>query len=761
MKLPDLVVEGKPLPLGKRIGRGGEGDVYLIADGSNRAVKFYTVSDPTTRESKIRAMVENRLAGTSSLVAFPLAVARSRDGKFAGFLMNLVVGHKPLFEIYSPGTRKKNFPRADYRFLVRAAANIARAVGAVHNAHCVIGDINHSGILISDKAIAALIDADSFQFSDGKQQFLCKVGVPEYTPPELQGKKLSETLRTQQHDAFGLAIVIFQMLCMGRHPFVGTYAQGEMPIERAIREYRFAYSTTRSVGMTPPPGAVRLSDFPSGIGEAFEAAFSQNKIRPTAEKWIALLTDLEKCLQKCGANELHYYPSTAPECIWCRMENKLGITLFLPDFSQVRLGTTQHPKDSFNLTALWNAIESIPVIANIAPVLPTFDLDASAEAMSLKSEEKLVKVFGVLITVVSIGLQIFFPQYYFIWGPLGLFGIYQLATRSARVIDFEGRFNDYNNSWDQAIGRWQAKCGLDELHALKKNLINAKHAYEQLAQERAHKLSVYQGRRKETQLQQYLESFPIRTAKVKGIGPARQAALASYGIDTAAECTWENLLRVPGFGPKNSVPLNTWRDKLISKFAFSDKLTDADTYQMQLIDSDIQTKAAQLKTLLLSGASNLSMLSKKVRTLSAMPDPEIIKLYKSRCQLLADLEYLGVDTAKLAVTSSAPKRIPAKTQTIPALSERDIYSFFGVTYSGDGDALQRKSQVTSCALDYQTASVRGTVQGINPHPYNVSVELDDRHTYHIKAAHCTCAFSASCEHSAALLLHAIRTGVLI
>ncbi len=279
MKVPELIADGKPLPLGKRIGRGGEGDVYLVNDGTLRAVKFYTISDPTTRELKIKSMVENRLSAKTTLAAFPLATASLRDGRFAGFLMNLVSGHKPLYEIYSPGARKKNFPRADYRFLVRAASNIARAVGSVHQADCVIGDINHSGILVSDKATAALIDADSFQYSDGNRQFLCKVGVPEYTPPELQGKKLSETVRTREHDAFGLAIVIFQMLCMGRHPFVGTYSQGEMPIERAIREHRFAYSLRRNSGMTPPPGAVLISDVPKNIAHAVEVAVGTRRDR--------------------------------------------------------------------------------------------------------------------------------------------------------------------------------------------------------------------------------------------------------------------------------------------------------------------------------------------------------------------------------------------------------------------------------------------------------------------------------------------------
>lgn len=65
----------------------------------------------------------------------------------------------------------------DYRFLVRSAANVAVAVAKVHEAGAVVGDINHSGILVSDKATAALIDADSFQFGE---RHLCRVGVPEY-----------------------------------------------------------------------------------------------------------------------------------------------------------------------------------------------------------------------------------------------------------------------------------------------------------------------------------------------------------------------------------------------------------------------------------------------------------------------------------------------------------------------------------------------------------------------------------------------------
>ena len=156
-----------------------------------------------------------------------------------------------------------------------------------------IGDINHSGILISDRAEATLIDADSFQIIEGSQHYLCRVGVPEYTPPELQGKKLGEVVRTVDHDAFGLAVIIFQLLCMGRHPFSGAYSSGEMLIERAIREYRFVYSKRRSAGMSPPPGSVDFGMFPTDVRESFEAAFSPSTKRPSAEHWVRVLTSLE------------------------------------------------------------------------------------------------------------------------------------------------------------------------------------------------------------------------------------------------------------------------------------------------------------------------------------------------------------------------------------------------------------------------------------------------------------------------------------
>ena len=56
--------------------------------------------------------------------------------------------------------------------------------------------------------------------------------------------------RTPTHTAYGLAVLLFHLLFMGRHPFAGRFhGVGEMPIEKAIAESRFAYAReTRRTG---------------------------------------------------------------------------------------------------------------------------------------------------------------------------------------------------------------------------------------------------------------------------------------------------------------------------------------------------------------------------------------------------------------------------------------------------------------------------------------------------------------------------------
>ncbi|MEM6849860.1 MAG: hypothetical protein AAF580_17645, partial [Pseudomonadota bacterium] len=129
---------GAPLRLGDRLGKGGEGEVFALADQPNLAAKIYHADRAPARRAKIAAMVAAPLQA-GGLVAAPSAIITDGTGAFSGFLMPRVADAAPLHDLYAPGSRREIFPNADYRFLLRVAANAARAVAAVHDAGHVIG----------------------------------------------------------------------------------------------------------------------------------------------------------------------------------------------------------------------------------------------------------------------------------------------------------------------------------------------------------------------------------------------------------------------------------------------------------------------------------------------------------------------------------------------------------------------------------------------------------------------------------------------
>ncbi len=99
MTKPDLYLGGNRLELVKRIGKGGEGEVYLIAGEPKRAVKFYTREYDSGREAKVKAMVGLGLADAHDLVPFPKEIVTSKSGAFAGFIMKFVEGCRHVHEL--------------------------------------------------------------------------------------------------------------------------------------------------------------------------------------------------------------------------------------------------------------------------------------------------------------------------------------------------------------------------------------------------------------------------------------------------------------------------------------------------------------------------------------------------------------------------------------------------------------------------------------------------------------------------------------
>lgn len=235
---------GQRLPLGSSLGKGGEGSVFDVCDNRGLVAKVY--HKPVSREGvvKLTNMVRLRTDRLLSLAAWPVDLVYEKPGVVIGLLMPKATG-KAIHTLYGPKSRLAEFPTADWRFLIHTAGNIARAFGVIHEHGHVIGDVNHGNLLVSDRATVRLIDCDSFQIKADGNHFLCEVGIETHTPPELQGKRFRDFTRTANHDHFGLAVLIFQLLFMGRHPFSGTHlGAGEMPISKRLPNFALPTEST-------------------------------------------------------------------------------------------------------------------------------------------------------------------------------------------------------------------------------------------------------------------------------------------------------------------------------------------------------------------------------------------------------------------------------------------------------------------------------------------------------------------------------------
>jgi len=123
---------GRPVPLGHKLGSGGEGDVYEVtAIGPDLAAKIYHEPLKPNKQEKLRSMVQGCDDSLKKIAAWPTATLHhGRNGPVRGFLMPKVVGYEDIHKLDGPAHRKQLFPKADWAFLVNTARNVAAAFDA-------------------------------------------------------------------------------------------------------------------------------------------------------------------------------------------------------------------------------------------------------------------------------------------------------------------------------------------------------------------------------------------------------------------------------------------------------------------------------------------------------------------------------------------------------------------------------------------------------------------------------------------------------
>jgi DNA-binding helix-hairpin-helix protein with protein kinase domain len=620
--------------LGRELGRGGEGAVYPVLAAPDLVAKIYLKPPTQLKIEKLRSMARRASPALLRVAAWPVDVLADEAGNVRGFLMPKVSAREDVHQLYSPKSRRRAFPGVDFRFLVRVATNIARAFAQVHAFGHVVGDVNHGNALVGRDGTVVLIDCDSFQIRDGARHFTCDVGVPLFTAPELAGQPFRGLKRTANHDGFGLAVLVFHLLFLGRHPFAGRYSDGEMPIERAIAESRFVYGANAAAsGMSPPPGTLRLASFGERIAQLFERAFAapSEAARPTASQWIEALQALEAELVPCADSPAHFHRRDhggdgggggGAGCCWCEVERQIGVRLFGKQIKDAATLAAAH------LAQVWDAITSIQKPMPLAP------LEALEEITELDTESHDPlgylprQVLSILLVGFGVGCLALEPGN-FMFGLLSIAGGLAMGftqwfgkkeKEGTREID--AAVASARKQLAVAIRRWNSVCHDERFDKLLTDLTGAKRKLLELPRQRDERVKNVRDHQMKRQRDDYLDTFRIDQAKFKKLWPQEITLLASYGIETAEDAlrlapTMDELV-VEGTRDE----ILAWAQRCAAGFRF-DPSKEVDLENMTELEATYQAQHDQLLAVLKAGQDDLKQLADSIAAQRSLAETEL------------------------------------------------------------------------------------------------------------------------------------------
>lgn len=600
-----ITIKKSVLELGSEIGRGGEGIVYRLGNHADLAVKLYHPGRMTAEHRrKLEVMVELANPQLVQHSAWPVDLIET--GNF-GVVMPLVDRTIEIHDAYGPKSRMTKLPEAGFKFLLLVSYNLAVAVKHIHAAGVVVGDFNQRNILVTKDARVRFVDCDSFQIRRGNELFRCLVGTPDQLAPEVHNRPLDHIIREPDQDNFTLAVVIFQLLFLGRHPFAGVGGPDELP--QAIQRHLYAYGGQGAKGgIRPPPHAPPLDLLPPNIIRLFEQAFAPPNMRvsrPTPDDWIRELKYCVEHVVQCRTVSIHEFVAGRMKCPWCDLENRFQLVFFVstaPIISAPGLGSfpelTQQLLRVGAPTWLGRTTARPAVTATAVPVVSTAWPGSFWFGMLILAAAGVALATGHWILAILIGG----------WGvQTALSGLPaehpQVAAAKKAVAERKHAKDQIEREAQQFAG------GLAQAFVERQRRVHAlRSKYDGLGAERTRRHGELRSQHLQLQLEQYLDQFYIARASISGFGSRRKDALLSYGIETAKDV--RSGMGVTGVGPDLEARLLAWRASHEQAFRFSPAMP-IDPREFQKIDAALSNEKQDLERKLLGLKDEIEQAARK------------------------------------------------------------------------------------------------------------------------------------------------------
>ena len=447
----------------------------------------------------------------------------------------------------------------------------------------------------------------------------------------MQGKSLAGCIHTKNHDNFGLAVLIFYLLFMGRHPFAGQpIGKADPPtMQEAIKNFRFAYSSRHNeTRLAPPPHTATLPDVPPDIRDAFETAFGQigvTKARPAASDWVRILSTCEKALVTCKQSPSHEYFGQAKNCPWCRMERAVpGFFAFPVTFQQ---GSDQ--ADTLKgLLSRFHAVAHPAPTPDLASLMPSLVLSPSIDFSAEDERQKQRAALGLIVAVAGSAALGSLPSNFTLLA-LGAILVSAVIYFSAPKVS-----SQFGAVEAKAAAEWRLAKQNREIQNSTRDYYSFHERARELArtaekfdgEERA-KIDALYAERHKNQLRAFLSGFQIERANIKGIGQSRKVVLRSYGIETAADIDMNRVRYIKGFGPKRAQTMVDWRKSIERRFTFNSHAA-VDPADVARVKAEFSRKRSDMITKLGTCLGHIEAERSKINSRRAMIDPAIIDCWE-------------------------------------------------------------------------------------------------------------------------------------
>lgn len=325
--------DGRSLKLDALLKSGGAGSVYRLQGSTTEVAKIYHASvDHAHYARKVEAMLKlsPKLPDLSDggkrfvQIAWPEATLRDKQGRFLGFLM-------PAVDVRATSELECILQEKQARALklptglgakMTLAANLAAVIAELHAQRHYVVDLKPVNLRFYPQSLyMAMLDCDGFSIQGEGERFAAPQITPDYLAPEFQLRALTDAGEEQQ-DRFALAVVVFQLLNNGLHPFSGrpTSDRTATDIPGRIAQRAYAYGLRGNPHQSPSLASAHMH-MPADLRNLFDRAFEgADAGRPTAAEWRSLLTSYaqrsNRKLVVCNRNAEHQHYA-AQSCAAC------------------------------------------------------------------------------------------------------------------------------------------------------------------------------------------------------------------------------------------------------------------------------------------------------------------------------------------------------------------------------------------------------------------------------------------------------------